>query len=216
MEHISLNVDIRSGLGKSAVRQIRKGGGIPAVVYGEGSEAAPIVVNSREFAKAISSHAGGVRIFKFSSNEAKFASKLFLLKEAQLDPISRSVIHIDFLALTEGHKIHLTVPIKLVGEPVCIKQKTAVLNHIIHEVEVECEPSNIPNELVLDINNLVEGHSLHLFDIKLPNGVALREDPELAVVAASMMKAEEEASTTAETPTAPEVVPARGKQEKEE
>lgn len=212
MEPREIVVELRSQVGTGHVNRLRRAGQLPAVVYSEGKSALSLVVNHHGFQRATAG-AGGTQLYRFKSTEKNLDGLLTLIKDMQIEPLKQKVLHVDFLSLTQGHRIVLTVPVQLTGVCVPVKLGEAILNHTVYEIEVECLPSNIPNVLTVDISSLIEGHSLHVGDIVLPEGVELVTDPEISVVSV-LAKREEEPTTTA-APEAAAAVATPAGEEKE-
>lgn len=196
MDIITLQVEPRADVGKIANKGLRKSGFIPAVVYAEGQPSKQLAINLLHFQNA-ARNTRSTQLFKFESKEAALNGLTTLIKAMQLEPIKDRVVHIDFLAVTEGHRITVTVGLELVGECPAVKLGEAILNQTAHELEVECLPTEIPASLKVDISQLQAGYSIHAGDIPLPPNVALASDPEMTIVGA-ITKREEAAEQSAE------------------
>jgi large subunit ribosomal protein L25 len=104
-----------------------------------------------------------------------------LIREIQRHPIRRQILHVDFQALVAGEKVTVNIPIVLVGIPEGVRLEGGVLDQTLRELEIEVDPSNIPDHVELDVTNMVSGDSLHVSDIKRPEGVEILDDPETSV-----------------------------------
>ena len=126
------------------------------------------------------------------------------------------MIHADLARLVKGQKIEVTVPLHLVGEPVGVREKQGVLEQIIREIEIRCEPREIPDTLEVDVTNLDVHETLHVSDIKVAEGVEILTDGDQVIATVGIVK-EEVAATPAEgeEPAEPEVI-GKGKKEDEE
>lgn len=189
MEALEITIEERTELGTRAGERMRKAGRIPAVVYSGGKPARLVSVDLTDYRKTIRGN-GPTQLFKFKSKEQALSGKLALVKEVQVEPIKDTVLHLDFLALEEGHRITIAVPVKLVGESPSVKAGEAVLNFSLHELEIECLPTEIPRSLPIDISTLTIGHSLHAGDVPLPAGAKLKSDKSLAIVGVAHKKEE--------------------------
>ena len=197
MEQVVLEVESRQEQGSGPVGRLRRDGWIPGVVYGQGGEVSMLKVSESEYRKWIAG-GSGVQIYKLKSSDKKLDGVVSLVKDVQHEPLKDRILHLDFLSLTEGDKVTVSVGVELVGESQVIKQGQAVLNQTLYEVEVLCSLENIPSGLTLDISELTEGHSLHASDIELPKEVELKTDPRLSVATAVAKTAEAEPEPQAE------------------
>ncbi|HYC52271.1 MAG TPA: 50S ribosomal protein L25/general stress protein Ctc [Gemmatimonadaceae bacterium] len=208
MATASLSAKARSDRGKGVARKLRAAGEVPGVIYGHGREPQSLTVNAREFMRL----AERVRITSTVIElalEGKTARTL--IRELQRDPIKRHVIHIDFQELVAGEKVTVSVPLRFVGTPEGVKTGGGILEETMHSIEVTCDPSNIPDHIDVDVTPLTIGHSLHIGDLKLPEGVEVTDDPEQTIAVVSAPKAEEEVkpaegAEAAATPAEPELI----------
>jgi large subunit ribosomal protein L25 len=188
MATASLSAKARSDRGKGVARKLRAAGEVPGVIYGHGREPQSLTVNAREFGRL----AERVRITSTVIElalEGKTARTL--IRELQRDPIKRTVIHIDFQELVAGEKVTVSVPLRFVGTPEGVKTGGGILEETMHSIEVSCDPANIPDHLDVDVSGLTIGHSLHIGDLKLPEGVEITDDAEQTIAVVSAPKAEE-------------------------
>jgi len=214
METITINVDRRDIKGKGAARSLRRNDMIPAVIY-RGGESMPIKVPKTEITKFINSTAGEQVMVKlqFSDGENKFA----LMKDYQVDPVKRNLLHADFFEVSLTEKVKVSVHVTTVGEPVGVKRDGGVLQHVLREIEVECLPDKIPGHIKVDISNLGIGQSFHVSDIKIDEEIRILTDPDgvianvVAPVTEEVAKPEAEVAA-AETTAEPEVIK-KGKKE---
>ena len=210
MDVVEIPVNPRESFGKAAQKVLRSKGMIPAVVYGSGSEAKPLEVDSLAFARAIAGKAVS-QIYKLTSDSKDSEEGLTLIREVQRASLTDQILHVDFYRLSKGTRIDVTIPLVLEGESPAVKTAGCMLNQTAYDVDVKCIPSAIPEKLVLDISSLEEGSSLHLSDLALPEGVELKSDPSLSVVSVIVKKIEEEPEAVADTPEAgAEATPAEG------
>jgi large subunit ribosomal protein L25 len=205
MATASLKASPRADKGKGVARKLRAAGEVPGIIYGHGREPQSLTVNAREFDKL----AERVRI---TSTVIELAldgrTARTLIRELQRDPIKRSVLHIDFQELVAGEKVNVSVPLRFVGTPEGVKTGGGILEEVIHQIEVRCDPANIPDHIDVDVTALTIGHSVHIGDLKLPPGVEVTDDPEQTVAVVSAPKAEEEvAPAVVEGVVAPEAAP---------
>lgn len=189
MATATLNAKPRQDTGKGVARKLRAAGEVPGIIYGHGRQPQPLSINAREFDRL----AERVRI---TSTVIELAldgkTARTLIRELQRDPIRRSVIHVDFQELVAGEKVTVSVPLRLVGTPEGVKTGGGILEETMHQIEVTCDPANIPDHIDVDVTALTIGHSLHVGDLKLPEGVEVVDDPEQTIAVVSAPKAEEE------------------------
>lgn len=181
MAYRELEVQERSVRGSSAMNQLRKAGMIPGVVYGSGEEAKTIAVDAHDFL-VLARKSTPTQLFRFKSKSTSLDGIISLVKTVQTEPMRETVLHVDFLAVHEGQRVNVAVPIQIVGESASVKEGRAVLNQTAYELEMECLPEAIPASLPVDVSSLGEGESIHACDVELPEGTVLRSNPGLTVV----------------------------------
>jgi large subunit ribosomal protein L25 len=205
----------RIGRGKNDARRTRREGMIPVIVYGGGAETVAAVAPLRDLAAILRSESGRNTIFTIDVEGLGISEVMF--HDRQIDPIRGRLIHADLTRLVKGQKIEVTVPLHLVGEPFGVKEKQGVLEQIIREIEIRCEPRNIPDVINVDVSHLDVHDLLHVSDLKVGEGVELLQDPDMVIATVGIVK-EEVAPTPAiegEEPAEPEVI-GKGKKEDEE
>jgi len=200
MATASLNASPRSETGKGVARKLRAAGQFPAIIYGAGRQPQPLAINAREFDRL----AERIRLTS-TVIELAYDGKTArtLIRELQRDPIRRTILHVDFQELVAGEKVTVSVPLRFVGTPEGVKTGGGILEEIVHAIHVECDPANIPDHIDVDVSGITIGHSMHLSDLKLPDGVEATDDPEMTVAVVSAPKAEAE-PVAGEAAAAPE------------
>src|SRR6266480_3088023 len=190
MATVSFSATARSTTGKGAARSLRSRGQVPAVIYGHGRHSQPLALNARDLDKMLSHIQAESTVIEVTVGGATAKT---LIREIQRHPIKRQILHVDFQALVAGEKVTVSIPIVLTGIPEGVRLEGAVLDQTLRELEIEVDPSNIPDHVELDVTNMVIGDSLHVSDIKVPEGVEIVDDPEtsVAVVAAPRAVIEE-------------------------
>jgi len=203
----------RSGRGKNDARRARREGLVPVTVYGGGAETISAVAPLRELAAILRTEAGRNTIFTIDVEGVGVSEVMF--HDRQIDPVRGRLIHADLTRLVKGQKIEVTVPLHLVGEPFGVKEKQGVLEQIIREIDIRCEPREIPDTLEVDVTNLDVHETLHVSDIKVAEGIEILTDGEQVIATVGIVK-EEVAATPAEgeEPAEPEVI-GKGKKEEE-
>ena len=190
---------LRADSGKKFAKGLRRDGIIPAIVYGDQKDSVSIQVPQRSLIKALQTKAGenvliNLRI-EGASSEKETA---VLIKALQHHPVSRQVIHADFYRVSLSKKITVNVPLNFKGEAIGVKQDGGVLEHLRWDLELQCLPTEIPEELVVEIEGLEMGKSISVKEISLPASVELMTDPEQPVISCVAPRVEEEPETAAE------------------
>ncbi|MEW6600754.1 MAG: 50S ribosomal protein L25 [Nitrospirota bacterium] len=214
MEKILVKADKRPELGKGGARSLRRAGMIPAVVYSGGSSM-PIKVHGKQMTKLIYSGGGEHALITIELNEdgAKTSEHPVLVKDYQRDPVSEELLHVDFMEVSLEKVVKVTVRLDIVKQPAGIKMG-GIMQHRLREVEVECLPTQIPDRLEVNAESIEIGHSLHVSDLQVPEGVKIVTDPSEVILLVSAPAAEEAApAEAAAAPTEPELVKAKGKEE---
>jgi large subunit ribosomal protein L25 len=184
----TLQAEKRDVKGTTASKRLRRTGVVPAVIYGSNQREYMIQLDSKAFfdlARKQASHNFLVNIEIAGANEK---SKLAIVQDIQRDPLNGSLIHVDFRAVSETDTIHASVPIELRGEPVGVKTG-GLLEQLVHEIEVSCSPSNLPEAIVNDVESLKLGQSLKVSQLNLPKGVTVKLDGEVLVAIITQTRA---------------------------
>ena len=204
----------RVGRGKNDARRVRRAGMVPITVYGGGAETVAAVAPLRDLAAILRSEAGRNTIFTVEVEG--FGESEVMFHDRQIDPVRGRLIHADLTRLVKGQKIEVTVPLHLVGEPIGVKENQGVLEQIIREIEIRCEPREIPDTLEVDVSNLDVHDMLHVSDIPRSEAVEILNDPEQVIATVGIVKEEvaPEPAVEGEEPAEPEVI-GKGKKEEE-
>lgn len=182
MEKRNLVAHYRAGRGKEEARKLRRNGLIPAVVYGHRDAPIPITLNSQDFGKVLRGGAGSRTLINLTIeglDDSPF-TKTVILKEKQTDPMKRTVLHADLYTVAMDEKIHVSIPIHVVGKAQGV-EVGGVLEQVLREIEVECLPGDIPPSIDVDVSSLDIGDSIHVSDIALEKAKIL-VDPEQTIV----------------------------------
>ena len=206
---------VRVGRGKNDARRARRDGMVPITVYGGGAETVAAVAPLRDLAAILRSESGRNTIFTIEVDGVGASEVMF--HDRQIDPIKGRLIHADLTRLVKGQKIEVTVPLHLTGEPIGVKEKQGVLEQTVREIDIKCEPRDIPDALDVDVSNLDVHDVLHVSDIPVAAGIEILTDGDLVIATVGIVKEEELAATTpaeGEEPAEPEVI-GQGKKEEE-
>jgi large subunit ribosomal protein L25 len=203
----ALVVEVREGTGKGAVRKLRAGGRVPAILYGQGKQSLAVTVDPRSLEKVLKAGGANTLLDITVTGRGDLGTPVALVKELQRDPIRGKILHADFYQVDLTKTVEVEVPIHLVGKPKGI-DFGGLLEHTLREVRVECLPRAIPEKIDLDVSALEIGDVLHVRDLPLPTGVTLVSDPDLGVAHVAVPQAEEAPAEAAATTA--EGVPAEG------
>src|SRR5690606_2337303 len=176
---VSLTAVAREERGKNAMRKLRTEGLAPAILYGRGDETRALLLKAQELEKLLATISVENTIIDLAIDGGRATPTL--IREVQHHPAKKVVLHVDFLQIHAGEKIHLEVPIRLHGSPVGVRDNGGVLQEVLRELHVECLPRDIPEAVDLEIGHLDIGDSVHVKDISIPN-VKILNDPDLVVV----------------------------------
>ena len=205
----TLDAESRSDLGKGASRRLRRTGRVPAIIYGAGAEPESISLEHNKIMHDLENEAFYSHVLTL--NVSGEAQKV-ILRDLQRHPAKPIIMHIDFLRVRDDQEIHIHVPLHFTGEEACVGVKTegGQISHQMIEVEVTCLPKDIPEFIEIDVSELHIGDSIHLSEIKLPQGIALTalshgegHDQQVLNVHATKVAVEEEPAA-AEEPSAEE------------
>ena len=221
----TLDVVKRDGKGKNEARRLRAAGRIPGVVYGarkpgQAPEGVPVAVDPKELFKILHSESGANTLISLTLDGSE---SRVMVKEYQLDPVTHRLLHADFYQLAMDKVITVTVPIVIKGEPAGVKLQGGMLDFVTREVQVQCLPTDIPENITIDVTELMLHQSIRLRELpENPKWKPVNE-PETMLVHVVMPKAEEVAATpegeaapvAGATAAEPEVIK-KGKTDKEE
>ncbi|MBI5409801.1 MAG: 50S ribosomal protein L25 [Nitrospirae bacterium] len=217
MEKILVKADKRTETGKGGARSLRRQDVLPAVMYGEG-RSIPIKLDRKEIQKLIYTGGGEHALITLELNEgdSKTSEHPVLIKDYQMEPVSDELLHVDFIEVSLQKKIKVTIPLVITKEPAGIKMG-GILQHRVREIEVECLPTQIPDKIEIDAGSVEIGHSLHVSDIPLQEGLRIITAPSEVILSVTAPKVEEAAPVAPVEGEAaePEVIKAKGKAEEE-
>ena len=212
---ITVRAETREGRGKNDARRARRAGMIPISVYGGEGKTVSALAPLRELAAILRSESGRNTIFTIDIDGVGASEVMF--HERQIDPVRGRLIHADFTRLVKGQKIEVTVPLHLEGEPIGVREEQGVLEQIIREIEIRCQPREIPDVINVDVSNLGVHDVLHISDIKVAEGIEILDSPDTVIATVGIIREEPVAAPAveAEGPAEPEVI-SKGKKEEEE
>jgi large subunit ribosomal protein L25 len=221
MDFAKVNVEIRKETGKGSARRSRAAGRVPAVLYGRREDALPLSVDPLTLQRSMDKERKRNTVFSLAvTGDGQAPQEITaMLREVQIDPLSRQVLHIDFLRISLDEEVRVTVPLSLVGTPKGVIDG-GNLHQSVHMLAVAAKPTAIPTKIELDVSGLSIGEALHVSDLKLAAGVRALLEAKEALASVVAPKAEKEAEVAAEAApaegaAAPAAGAAAGKEGKE-
>lgn len=200
--NLVLNIEPRT-IGKHFSRTARKGKKIPTVIYGPKFKNATVFIDevtvtrykSRRFESSI---------FSLNAPEAKELNGVkVLIKNIQMNPVTDRPMHLDLYALDMSSKVRLKVVMEIVGLPVGVKEEGGLLQTVLHDIEIECLPADIPATIKVDVSGLALNQSLHVSDLEMPTGVRAVTAAERTIATVTLPEEEKAAAPTAAAEAAP-------------
>ena len=189
MAEVTLEVVRREGSGKGVARKLRQQGKIPAVVYGGHRESVAIEVDRKAVAELIQKSQHGVRSIFLLKMAGTDQQRHAMIKDIQMDPITRKMTHIDFVRVVMDEVVRVTIPVRVTGTAVGVKTG-GLLDFQVRELHIECLPTAIPDSVEVDISALDVHDYIRIADIKLPEAVKVLDDPDRVVVGVTLARAE--------------------------
>jgi large subunit ribosomal protein L25 len=220
-----LEAKSRGDFGKNESRRTRRQGRVPAVVYGAAGNTSAgtlsIAVDPKALLRILHSESGANTLISLRL-EGHGDAKV-LVKEYQLDPVTHEVLHADFYRVAMDKVLRVTIPVTTKGEPKGVKQQSGVLEHIRREIEIECLPGDIPENVEIDVSELMLHQGIRVRDIAADVKWKAISEADMMLVHVIMPKAEEApvaadaaAAPVAAAPAEPEVIKKGKKEETEE
>jgi len=214
-KEIVVRATSRDGRGKNDARRARRNGQVPVTIYGGKGETVAALAPASELAAILRSDAGRNTIFTLDVEGVGASEVMFV--DRQIDPVRMRLVHADFKRLVKGEKIETTVPLRLVGEPLGVREQAGVLEQIIRNLDMRCEPREIPEHIDVDVTNLGVHDVLHVSDIPVSAGVEILNEQDTVIATVGVIREEvvEAPPVEGEAPAEPEVI-GKGKKEEEE
>ena len=206
MATAQLSASPRTTVGKGAARTLRSAGQIPAVIYGHAREPLSLAIPAREVEKLLERVSAESTVIELTLASGVART---LIREVQRHPFKKQILHIDFQELVAGEKVSVNVPIVLLGTPDGVRLSGGILSQVMSELAIRVDPVNIPRRIEADVTHVVIGHSLHVSDLKVPEGVEILDEPEATIAVVSAPKVEAEptpAPEAAEAGAEPELI----------
>jgi large subunit ribosomal protein L25 len=186
---LEIHAQRREAFGKNASRRFRKEGMVPAVLYGPRTDTLALVLNKQDIFSILKSETGENTLFKVTVDSKKWDA---MIKDLQTNPVSDELLHVDLIHIVMDKAIRVSVPVNLVGEAVGVKTEGGFVDFVSREIEIECLPRDIPEQINVDISELHMHQSLKVEDITPPEGTVFTEDPDSVIVLIEAPTKEEE------------------------
>jgi large subunit ribosomal protein L25 len=199
----------RDATGKGVARKLRATGQVPAIIYGHSRAPQTLSLDAHQLSLLLEKHPYQSTVIALDV-DGKTSNTL--IREIQRHPYKKQILHVDFQELVAGEKVTVKVPLQFTGTAEGVKNGGGILDQTMHEVEITCDPSNIPHHVAVDVTPLTIGHSIHAGELALPAGVTLETDADATVCVCSAPKVEAEpapeaaADATAAAPGEPELI----------
>ncbi|REK69219.1 50S ribosomal protein L25/general stress protein Ctc [Paenibacillus paeoniae] len=175
---IAIQAEQRTGVTKGDLRQLRMSGQIPGVVYGKKLQSSAVIsVSEKELASLLRSHPNAV--LELSVPEGGTHS--VMVADVQRDALSYKLLHVDFHQISMNENVRASVRIDATGDSSGVREG-GILSVILHELEVQCLPGDIPDAIEVDVSGLGIGDSILVSDLSLPKGVEVKSDSQLVIV----------------------------------
>jgi large subunit ribosomal protein L25 len=167
MQRPVLTAEIREGVGKEKAKKLRSKGLIPAIFYGPRAQTIPLVIDSKELAKALRTEAGENVLIDLDIRKGPQSDrKVVMLKDIQVDPLQRATLHTDFYEVAMDEMVTVEVPVHLVGKPEGTKVG-GILEQVRRVIQMQCLPGDIPKSIDIDVSALNIGDSIHVQEINV-------------------------------------------------
>src|SRR5215813_4378615 len=214
MQTQELTITHREGTGKQVAKRLRRNGVVPAVLYG-GTKPESVAVDPRAVLRIIHGHEGSTQLLTLKF-EGDSGSRMAIIRDLQFDPVTEHLLHVDLQEVSADRAITVRVAVHPVGEAVGVRDQKGILNLVLHELDVSCLPSQIPDRIDADVSELHIGEVLTVGALRVPEGVKVLNDRGQAVVTVRPPMAEEAPAAAAAVTTEPEVLTERKPKEGEE
>ena len=215
MEMQELTITRREAAGKQVAKRLRREGVVPAILYG-GTQPERVIVDPRAILRMIHGHEGSTQLLTLRF-DGEGGTRMAIIRHLQFDPVSDRLLHVDLQEVSADRAITVRVAVHPVGEAIGVKDTEGILNLVLHELEVSCLPSRIPDRIDADVSRLAIGDVLTVAELTAPEGVRILNDPAQAVATVSPPRAEEApvAAPVAAAVAEPEVLTERKPKEEE-
>jgi len=216
MKSVPLNAFPRSLGRRAGAKKLRSEGRIPAVIYGGKAQPQSVEINAREIGDLILHSVSENLLVDLAIKDDAKPKRLALVQEVQHHPLSGHVLHVDFHEVSPTEKVTIMVPVETTGEAAGVKNSGGVLEHVLFKLKVRALPKDLPEQVVIDVSALELNKTIHIGEIKVPEGVEILGDKHIPVVSVAVPRAEEEVAPVEGAAAAGDVEMIKEKKEGEE
>ncbi len=212
MDFAKVDVEVRQDKGKGNARRTRAQGKVPGVLYGRKEQPVPLSLDPLALVRSLDKERRRNTVFSLTvSGDGAKGPVTAMIRDVQYDPISRRIVHVDFLRVSLDEEVRVTVPLVLKGTPVGVVNG-GNLHHAVHEVPIAAKPDAIPLKIEYDVSGLNIGQAVHVSDLRLAAGIRALLEPKasLASVVAPRAEKVEETATPAAGAEGAAAAPAEG------
>jgi large subunit ribosomal protein L25 len=207
MDFAKVSVEVRNESGKGSARRTRAAGKVPGILYGHKEAPVTLTIDPLALVKSLDKERRRNTVFTLSVGTDK--SVTAMIRDVQLDPMTRQIMHVDFIRVSMDEEVKVTVPLHLTGTPVGVVSG-GNLHQGMHSVPLAAKPDAIPTKLEISVATLEIGQALHASDLKLAAGVRVLLDPKAALASVVMPRAEKVEEAAAAAPAEGAAAPAEG------
>jgi large subunit ribosomal protein L25 len=186
MSEVTLTAEPGRAAGTRSSNRLRAGGRVPAVVYGQGTDAVAVSVDRKDLRAALHTEAGHNAVINLEVGGDRL---LTIVKSLQRHPVRNDVVHVDFIVVDRDQAVTVEVPVILAGEAVGVAREGGTVDQHLYTLAVQAKPGSIPNEITVDVSGLAIGDVIRVGDLPLPAGAGTEVDPEETVVSAGLTRA---------------------------
>lgn len=218
MDFAKVDAEVRQETGKGSARRTRAAGRVPAVLYGRREQPVSLSLDPLALVRSLDKEKKRNTVFALKvANGASAGDITAMIRDVQIDPLSRKIVHIDFLRVDLNEDVRVDVPLVLKGTPAGVVDG-GNLHHNVHYLPIAAKPGAIPAKIELDVTKLKIGEALHVSDLKLEGGLRALLDPKIGLASVVAPRAEKAEETAAAAPAegAAAAAPAAGDAAKKE
>jgi large subunit ribosomal protein L25 len=197
MKSVALKAYPRSQVQRAEVTKLRRAGRVPATIYGRQAKPQNLEVGFDEITDLLHHSASENLLVDLAVENDARSKRLALVQDVQHHPLSGKVLHVDLHEVAENEKVTVHVPVETTGEAAGVKTGGGTLEHVMHKLKVRCLPKDLPEQILIDVTALEIGKSVHIGEVKAPEGVEILGEKSRAVVAVAAPRAEEEVAAAA-------------------
>ncbi|MBF0308931.1 MAG: 50S ribosomal protein L25/general stress protein Ctc [Magnetococcales bacterium] len=188
----TIQATVRSGTGKGVARKLRVVGKLPAVMYGAGQPVLNLTLEAKEWKSVFFKEGSGLRTHPQTLQIEGVGRVLALMRDFQVHPVTGVFEHVDFLRFDPNRRAEVMVPVVILDEAICPGVKRGGMVQVVaHELEVHCLAGQIPDQIEISVKDLDIGDSIHIQDVKLPEGAEVPSEDNFTIVAVVGVKSEE-------------------------